>query len=62
MPWSNVANVWENVMVQDYLSIAWPVIDLTFRYSLVMNGALVCYAPQYNGVIAGLQRTKAPYS
>ena len=57
MPWSNVANVWENVLVQDYLSIAWPVIDLTFRYSLVMDGSLVCYAPQYNAVISGLQKS-----
>lgn len=57
MPWSNVANVWENVLVQDYLSIAWPVIDLSFRYSLVMDGSLVCYAPQYNGVISGLQKS-----
>jgi hypothetical protein len=32
MPWSNVGNVWENVMVQDYLSISWPVVDVTFRY------------------------------
>lgn len=57
MPWSNVSNVWENVLVQDYLSIAWPVIDLTFRYSLVMDGSLVCYAPQYNAVLGGLQRS-----
>jgi hypothetical protein len=32
MPWTNVGNVWENVMVQDYLSISWPVVDVTFRY------------------------------
>jgi len=62
MPWSNVSNVWENVLVQDYLSIAWPVIDLSFRYSLVMNGALCCYAPQYNAVISGLQRSVKPYT
>lgn len=57
MSWSNVSNVWENVMVQDYLSINWPVIDATFRYSIYMYGALVCYAPQYNGVIQGLQQS-----
>lgn len=62
MTWSNTPNVWENVMVQDYLSIAWPVIDLSFRYSLVYNGALVCYAPQYNGVQAGFNRTVKPYT
>jgi hypothetical protein len=29
--WSNVANAWEYNLVQDYLSISWPVIDATFR-------------------------------
>lgn len=61
--WSNVANVWEMTLVQDYLSVAWPVIDASFRYSLFMYGALVCYAPQYCGLLQGLQRTNtAPYS
>ena len=32
-PWTNVGNVWENVMVQDYLSISWPVVDVTFRFA-----------------------------
>lgn len=32
--WTNVANAWEMTMVQDYVSIAWPVIDATFRYVL----------------------------
>jgi hypothetical protein len=63
MSWSNVSNVWENVMVQDYLSINWPVIDASFRYSIYMYGALVCYAPQYNGVLQGLQVSSAtPYA
>jgi hypothetical protein len=63
MSWSNVSNVWENVMVQDYLSINWPVIDASFRYSIYMYGALVCYAPQYNGVIQGLQQSSTtPYN
>lgn len=54
-PWSNVSNVWENVMVQDYLSISWPVIDVTFRYSLFWYGALFSPAVQYNGLLQGLQ-------
>ncbi|MFJ5532486.1 hypothetical protein [Streptomyces sp. NPDC093261] len=53
--WSNVSNVWEKTMVQDYLSISWPVIDASFRYSLFQYGSLVCYAPQYNGLLQGLQ-------
>ncbi len=54
-PWSNISNIWSNVMVQDYLSVAWPVIDATFRYSLFYFGTLFCQAPQYNGLLQGLQ-------
>jgi hypothetical protein len=53
--WSNVSNVWEMTLVQDYLSISWPVIDASFRYSLFEYGSLVCYGPQYNGLLQGLQ-------
>lgn len=55
--WSNVANAWEMNMVQDYLSIAWPVIDATFRFSMFMYGALAANAPQYSAIMQGLQRT-----
>jgi hypothetical protein len=61
--WSNVANVWEMTMVQDYLSISWPVIDATFRYSLFQYGALVANAPQYCGLLQGVQASDTtPYS
>ena len=61
--YTNVSNVWENVMVQDYLSISWPVIDASYRFSIFMYGALVCYSPQYNGLLQGLQQSAAtPYS
>ena len=61
--WTNVANAWEMTMVQDYVSIAWPVIDATFRYSLFMYGALVCHAPFYSGILQGLQVSDTtPYS
>lgn len=53
--WTNVANAWEMTMVQDYVSIAWPVIDATFRYSIFMYGALVSHAPYYSGLLQGLQ-------
>lgn len=53
--WTNVANAWEMTMVQDYVSIAWPVIDATFRYSIFMFGALVAHAPYYSGILQGLQ-------
>jgi hypothetical protein len=58
-PWANVSNVWENVMVQDYLSISWPVIDVTFKFSMFMYGSLFTPAAQYNGIVQGLQNTNA---
>lgn len=61
--WSNISNVWEMTMVQDYLSISWPVIDPTFRYSMFMYGGLVCNAPQYCGIMQGLQSSDTtPYA
>lgn len=61
--WSNVANAWEMTMVQDYVSIAWPVIDATYRYSIFMYGAMVAHAPQYSGILQGLQVSDTtPYS
>ncbi len=53
--WSNVANAWEMTMVQDYVSLAWPVIDATYRYSIFMYGAMVAHAPFYSGILQGLQ-------
>ena len=37
--WSHVDNAWEMTVVQDYISVAWPVIDATFRYSIFFSGA-----------------------
>ncbi len=48
-------NTFELRMVQDLLSIAWPVIDPTYRYSMFEYGTLFAQAPQYCGLIAGLQ-------
>jgi hypothetical protein len=53
--WSNLAQAWEMVCVQDYVSIAWPVIDATFRYSIFLYGAMTAHAPQYSGFLGGLQ-------
>lgn len=61
--WTNVANAWEMTVVQDYVSIAWPVIDATFRYSLFLFGAMVAHAPQYSAHLGGLQKSDTtPYS
>lgn len=61
--WSNVADAWEMVCVQDYLSVAWPVIDASFRYSIFLYGAMVAHAPQYSALLQGLQVSDVtPYS
>lgn len=38
-------------------SISWPVVDVTFRYSLFMYGCLFTPAAIYNGYISGIQKT-----
>ncbi len=53
--WSHVDNAWEMTVVQDYISVAWPVIDATFRYSIFLLGAMVAHAPMYSGILQGLQ-------
>ena len=61
--WTNVANAWEMSCVQDYVSIAWPGIDVTWRYSLLLFGALVAHAPMYSAHLGGLQNSDiTPYS
>ncbi len=61
--WSHVDNAWEMTVVQDYISVAWPVIDATFRYSIFLLGSLVAHAPMYSGILQGLQVSDVtPYS
>jgi hypothetical protein len=57
MAWSNVSYCWHVNLVQDYLSISWPVIDATFRFSMYNYGALVAEGPQYSGILQGIQKT-----
>ena len=60
---SNVGNAWEMTCVQDYVSIAWPVIDATYRYSVFLFGALVAAAPFYSAHLGGIQASDTtPYS
>jgi len=62
MPYAEVPNCWEVRNIQDYLSIAWPVIDKRFRYSILQYGALVGYAPQFSGIIQGIPKSNTqPY-
>lgn len=53
-PNSEVPNVWEVKLPQDYLAIDWPVIDMNYRTSVIAFGALVGYAPAFNGWIKGV--------
>ena len=59
---NNLGNGFEMVMVQDVATIAWPVIDPTFRTSALRYGTFFCGAPQYQGCIQGLQLgSSTPY-
>jgi hypothetical protein len=49
------SNVFELRMVQDLLSVAWPVIDPTYRFSMFEYGTFFAQAPQYAGLLGGLQ-------
>jgi len=61
--WTNVANAWEVSTCQDYVSLAWPAIDVTWRYSLLCFEALVAHAPMYSAHLGGLQNSdSAPFS
>ena len=62
--WTNVANAWEMTCVQDYASIAWPVIDASRSdFRIFLFGALVASAPFYSGILQGLQVSDTtPYS
>ena len=61
--WTNVANAWEVSCVQDYVSLALPVIDVTYRYILLLMECLVAHAPMYSAHLGGLQQSDVtPYS
>lgn len=60
--WTNVANAWEVSCVQDYVSVAWPAIDVTWRYSLLLMCCLAAHAPFYSAQLGGLQNSDTtPY-
>jgi hypothetical protein len=60
---NNLGNVVEMAMVQDYAQIGWPVIDPAFRQSILRYGTFFMPAPQYCGLIQGLQNSAStPYS
>lgn len=56
-PNSEIPNVWEVKLPQDYLAIDWPVIDMNYRTSVIGYGALIPYAPGFNFWIKGIKST-----
>jgi len=57
-PDSQIPNVWEMKLPQDYLAIDWPVIDMNYRNSVIAYGALIGYFPAAN---AWIRRIKNSY-
>lgn len=55
LPDSQVSEVWSVVNTQDYMGIEWPVTQLAYETSSYWNGTFVCYAPAWNGIVAGVK-------
>jgi hypothetical protein len=51
---SEVSNTAEVRNVQDYMSIEWPVVQMTYDQSTYWFGTLVHYAPKWSGMLIGL--------
>lgn len=54
VPDSNITNTVEVRNVQDYMSVDWPVIQMTYDLSTYWFGTLVHYAPAWSGMLLGL--------
>jgi hypothetical protein len=55
LPDSNVSDVWEMRLVQDYMGIQWPVSQFAYECSSYWYGSLICPAPSWNGAISGIR-------
>ena len=55
IPDTEVSDVWANFMVQDYMGIQWPVTQFAYEFSTYFRGTFFCYAPAWNGVVAGIR-------
>ncbi|WP_329143439.1 hypothetical protein OIU91_05935 [Streptomyces sp. NBC_01456] len=55
IPDSEVSDVWSVFNVQDLMGIDWPVSQFAFESSSYWFGALLCYAPAWNGAITGIK-------
>ncbi|MEW2164419.1 hypothetical protein AB0912_15705 [Streptomyces sp. NPDC007084] len=56
LPDSEVSDVWAVYNVQDMMGVDWPVTQFAFESSSYWMGALVCYAPAWNGAITGIKK------
>ena len=54
IPDTEVSDVWAVFNVQDYMGIQWPVTQFSYDFSTYFRGTFVCYAPTWNGVVAGI--------
>lgn len=59
-PYSDTPNVWEMVMVQDYLGLAFPQFDLVRRFAIVAYGGMACWAPAFNFLISDVVNSTLP--
>ncbi|MEU6513624.1 hypothetical protein [Streptomyces sp. NPDC046978] len=56
LPDSEISDVWAVYNVQDLLGVDWPVTQFAFESSSYWMGALICYAPAWNGAITGIKK------
>jgi hypothetical protein len=54
IPDTEVSDVWANFLVQDYMGIQWPVTQFAYEFSTYFRGTFFCYAPAWNGAVAGI--------
>lgn len=55
VPDSEVSATSAVVNVQEYMSIDWPVVQMTYDASTYLYGTLVHYAPAWSGLIVGIK-------
>jgi hypothetical protein len=54
-PGVNVPNCWNLFNVQDYMSIDWPVTQMSYDCSVYWTGVMAAYAPDRSFLITGFQ-------
>lgn len=60
LPYANVTETFVVACVQDMMQIAWPIMGFTYDSSTFMVTALVSYAPQWSGLVQGIEGTGVP--